>query len=56
MTRVFTASDACGNASTAAQVVTVRDPTTPVLADVPAAATIECGEAEPTDCRRRGRV
>ena len=49
VTRVFTASDACGNTATASQVVTVRDRAAPVLADVPAAATIECGEAEPTD-------
>ena len=49
VTRVFTASDACGNTATASQVVTVQDRTAPVLADVPAAATIECGAAEPTD-------
>ena len=49
VTRVFTATDACGNTATAAQVITVGDPSAPVLADVPAAATIECGEAEPTD-------
>ncbi len=49
VTRVFTATDACGNTSTASQVVTIEDTTAPVLAAVPAAVTIECGAAEPTD-------
>ncbi len=49
VTRVFTATDACGNTSTASQVVTIEDTTAPVLAAVPAAVTIECGTAEPTD-------
>ncbi len=48
VTRVFTATDACGNTSTASQVVTIEDTTAPVMAGVPAAVTIECGTAEPT--------
>ena len=48
VTRVFTATDACGNTSTASQVITVEDTSAPVLAGVPAAVTIECGAAEPT--------
>ncbi len=48
ITRVFKATDACGNVVTATQLITVRDRVAPVLAKVPAAATIECGAAEPT--------
>ncbi len=48
LTRVFTATDACGNTATASQVVTVHDRTVPALANVPTATTIECGAAEPT--------
>ena len=48
MTRVFTATDACGNTSTASQVITVEDTTAPVLADVPADVAMTCGQALPT--------
>ena len=50
VTRTFTAADADGNRIETAQVVTVVDRVAPMLADVPAAATMsECGAAEPTD-------
>ncbi len=48
VTRVFTATDACGNTATASQVVTIEDKTKPILAGVPANVTIACGAAEPT--------
>ena len=48
VTRVFTASDACGNAATASQVVTVRGRAAPVLTDVPADVAMTCGQALPT--------
>ncbi len=46
--RVWTATDKCGNATTASQVITFRDAVAPVLSQVPAAATIVCGQALPT--------
>ena len=45
--RTFTATDACGNASTASQVVTVRDETAPTFADVPPSVTVTCEEPLP---------
>src|SRR5712691_7168966 len=42
ITRTWTASDNCGNASSASQTVTVVDTTAPVLSGVPANATNEC--------------
>ena len=45
--RVFTATDACGNAATASQVITYRDREAPVLSDVPAAVSLACGEVLP---------
>ena len=47
--RVFTATDACGNSATARQVITIEDRRAPVLASVPAAVTIACDAALPTD-------
>ena len=47
LTRTWTASNNCGNNSTAVQVITVRDITNPVLVDVPANITVECS-AVPT--------
>ena len=49
VTRVFTATDACGNTATASQVVTYRDTGAPAFASVPADLTLDCGDAEPTD-------
>ncbi len=42
ITRMWTATDACGNASTASQVVNVVDHTAPVFAAIPEPSTIEC--------------
>ncbi|WP_299391478.1 gliding motility-associated C-terminal domain-containing protein [uncultured Gelidibacter sp.] len=44
ITRTWTATDACGNASTASQTINVQDNTAPVFAALPAPSTIECGE------------
>src|SRR5204862_5948531 len=40
--RTWTATDACGNSSTASQTISVRDITAPVIAALPAASTIDC--------------
>lgn len=42
ITRTWTATDACGNSSSASQVLTVEDTTKPALVGVPADATVEC--------------
>ncbi|HNW77159.1 MAG TPA: hypothetical protein PKJ28_09770, partial [Bacteroidales bacterium] len=42
ITRTWTATDACGNTSTASQTINVEDHTAPVITGVPPAATIEC--------------
>ncbi len=47
LTRTWTATDACGNSSSASQTITVIDTTAPVIAGVPAAATVQC-DAVPT--------
>ena len=52
VTRIWTATDACGNTATASQVVTVEDSTAPVFASVPPSVTVTCDaalpDAEPT--------
>src|SRR5439155_12420430 len=40
--RTWTATDACGNSSTASQTISVRDITAPVIAALPSANTIDC--------------
>ncbi len=42
VTRVWTATDECGNASTASQTITIEDNTAPVISGVGADETIEC--------------
>ncbi|MGB4849806.1 MAG: hypothetical protein WBP41_17910, partial [Saprospiraceae bacterium] len=42
ITRKWTATDACGNSSTASQTINVLDITAPVIAALPAPATINC--------------
>ena len=42
VTRTWTATDACGNSSTASQTITVQDITAPVIASLPAPSTINC--------------
>ena len=43
ITRTWTATDACGNTTTATQTITVEDNIAPVLSGVPAAITAQCG-------------
>ncbi|WNM18414.1 HYR-like domain-containing protein [Flavobacterium capsici] len=42
ITRTWTATDACGNSSTASQTINVQDTTAPVIAALPAPSTINC--------------
>jgi len=42
ITRTWTASDNCGNASSQTQTITVQDTTAPVITYCPASATVEC--------------
>ena len=51
LTRTWTATDACGNQTTATQTIYVYDDTPPVFLDDPADITVNCGEVpEPQDC------
>ena len=45
VTRTWTATDACGNSSTAFQTINVQDNTAPVIASLPAPSTINCPDA-----------
>ncbi|MDG2246991.1 MAG: T9SS type A sorting domain-containing protein [Flavobacteriales bacterium] len=49
MVRTYTATDECGNMSTATQTITIVDTTAPVVVSAPADVTIECDEDEPTE-------
>ena len=42
VTRTWTATDACGNTSTASQTINVQDISAPVIAALPATSTINC--------------
>ncbi len=48
VTRTFTATDECGNDSTASQTITIQDTTNPMLT-IPADYTAECSDAHPLD-------
>ena len=48
VTRTWTFTDECGNASTVSQVITVDDTEAPVLSNPPTDVTIECGQDIPT--------
>jgi len=45
--RIWSAMDAAGNSTAATQTITVADTTAPVLYDIPAEATWECGTVPP---------
>ena len=49
ITRTFTATDECGNATTATQIITVQDTTAPEFTSVPADYTAECSDEHPMD-------
>ena len=42
ITRIWVATDECGNKTMASQIITVRDQTVPVFANVPANITVNC--------------
>ncbi|MFE3849479.1 hypothetical protein ACFX5D_16085, partial [Flavobacterium sp. LB3P45] len=45
--RTYTATDVCGNASSATQTITVNDQTAPVITSIPANTTVSCASAVP---------
>ena len=49
ITRVFTATDDCGNATSATQTITIIDTTAPVFTSIPADYTAECSDDHPMD-------
>ncbi|MFN4255557.1 MAG: SdrD B-like domain-containing protein, partial [Saprospiraceae bacterium] len=49
ITRTFTATDDCGNTTTAVQLIEIQDVEPPILANVPANVTLGCGEPLPTN-------
>lgn len=53
ITRVWTATDHCGNVSSATQTITIEDKTAPVISNVPQSATVNCG-VTPDDSVRPG--
>ena len=49
ITRTFTATDECGNSTSATQTITVQDTTAPEFTSVPADYTVECSDDMPMD-------
>ncbi|NUY79707.1 gliding motility-associated C-terminal domain-containing protein [Flavobacterium sp. MAH-1] len=49
VTVIFTATDACGNASTTSATFTVSDTTAPVAPEAPAAVTVQCAADVPAN-------
>lgn len=47
ITRIWRATDNCGNSTTAAQVITVQDTQAPVFTNVPTNVTIQCADPVP---------
>ena len=47
ISRVFTATDACGNTAKATQTITVRDSKAPIITNVPANVTVDCEASIP---------
>jgi large repetitive protein len=47
ITRIWTATDDCGNSTTVEQTIHVEDTTAPVFTMVPQAINVECGQAVP---------
>ena len=47
ITRTFTATDDCGNATSATQTITIIDTTAPVFTSIPADYTAECSAVHP---------
>jgi hypothetical protein len=50
VTRTWTATDACGNTSSASQTITVEDNTAPVVNDCPSNMTINSNSFDPSSC------
>jgi hypothetical protein len=54
VTRTWTATDPCGNSSTASQTINVEDNTAPTLVGVPSDKAVPCGGPVPGPCSAEG--